>query len=348
MQRLAFVLLLFLPWFAQAQDTESLGHFRFYDLFLSPELHLQEPGNGGFEIKNSWIGFEWKRDNFVTGILKLGSSDLMRSPIWFSPQAKPDFTVVEAWIEGRSDVGDVRAGLLSIPQGFEGTFPEWNSVLPESRVHREGWVVQRDYGLQFRWDTKPWATSVTVHNGEAGANTDRWMWLSSNWQYKNDEGFGLLLSATFGNTRPDSTATSVAATDALFRFDPSKDARIRYAILSLFREERRSLFLIEAARGDIVQNDFPGDEKRPFGWGRSDICWNFGGDVSLLLRYEATQADMKNRDTLKSSTGLGLVVASADNLQSLTLYGQHNQEGINESPNDEFWLIFRLHSNLLK
>lgn len=325
-----------------------MGRFRFYDLFLSPRLRVQEPAEGGFELKQSWIGFEWARDEFVRGIVKVGSSDLIRPSIWYTPATLPDFTVVEAWLEGRSPYGDVRAGLLAIPEGFEGTFPEWNSVLPESRVHRRGWITQRDFGLQFRWETKPWSTSITVRNGESGANLDSRMWVTGQWLYKDSEGFGLLLSASNGHTGPASSSGSTAASKEQFRFEPGYGSRIRHGILSLFREEGRNLFLLEAGRGDIIHDDFSGDEKRPFGWGRGDICLNFGGDLSLLLRYEATQADLKDSQTINSSTGFGLVLASRDNLQSLTLYGSRNHEAAGEVKNDELWLIFRLHSNLLR
>lgn len=320
-----------------------MGRFRFLELFLSPRLRLLEPGEGGFELQQSWLGFEWKRDESVKGILKLGSNDLLRPAVWYQQPATTQFSVVEAWLEGRTGYGDLRAGLLSIPQGFEGTFPEWNSVLPESMARRKGWVMQRDFGFQFRWDSKPWATSMTIHNGETGTNLDRWVWASGHWQYKNSEGAGMLLSASFGHTRPDSTSASVAASRDLFNFNPNVDSKIRYGIVSLFREDRRNLFLVEYGRGDVIQNDV----KHPFAWGRADICWNIGGDASLLVRYEGGSPDLQNQSTMTKAMGLGLVLASQDNLQSWTLYGSKNQEEP-ERTNDEFWLIFRLHSNLLK
>ncbi|PWU19034.1 MAG: hypothetical protein C5B49_06380 [Bdellovibrio sp.] len=349
MNRLVFLLIgiigifIFFPALAPAEEFESMGRFRFLDLFLSPRLHYQQSGPGGFELDESWIGFQWQRDERVKAIIKLGSSDLIRPLVWYAPTQDPRFQVVEAWMEGRSSVGDLRAGLLAVPQGFEGAFPEWNSVLPESAVRRRGWILQRDYGLQFRWDTQPWATALSVHNGESGADKDRELWFSGLWQYKDSDGWGLLLTASTGHTSNDSTQGSVAASREGFVFDSSADAKIRYAILSLFKEEGRSLFLLEAGRGDLIQQE----RTHPFLWGRADVVWNFGGDASLLLRYEQTSSDMTDSGTRISTPGLGVVLASADNLQSLTLYASRNDEP-NRDPNYEFWLIFRLHSNLLK
>ncbi len=330
------------PATAQADEFETMGRFRFLDLFLSPRLRLQEPGNGGFELEQSYLGFEWKRDENVRAVFRYGTSDLLKPAIWY-PQGKSDFALSEAWIEVLGEQGDVRAGLLTVPLGFEGTFQDWNRVLPESAVRRKGWLLKRDYGLQFRWEARPWATQLTIHNGESGPNTDRWMWASGLWQYRTSEGFGVLTTASVGHTRADSTTGSLAATQEKFSFNPNESSKIRYGILSLFKEDRRNLFLIEAGRGEIIQ----GESKGPYAWGRADLSWNFYRDTNLLLRFEQTQSNLDLRSTIVKSSGLGFVFSSKDNLQSLTFYGSHNVEDP-EVQNDEYWVIFRLHSSLLR
>lgn len=327
---------------AQSEDFETMGRFRFLDLFLSPRLRLQEPGNGGFELEQSYLGFEWSRDEFVRAVFKYGTADLVRPAIWY-PQVTSDFALTEGWIELRGELGDVRAGLLTVPLGFEGTFKEWNSVLPESHVRRKGWLVKRDYGIQFRWEARPWATQVTVHNGESGPNSDRWVWTSGLWQYRSSEGFGMLLTASVGHTRVDSTSGSVAQTQEGFNFDPNESSKIRYGTFALFKEDRRNLFLLEGGRGEIIQ----GASKGPYAWGRFDLSWNFAKDTNLLARYEQTQSNLEKTQTIVKSTGLGFVFSSRDNLQSITFYGARNVEDPSVQ-NDEYWVIFRLHSSLLR
>lgn len=341
---LILILELFVPFkaLAQADEFETMGRFRFLDLFLSPRLRLQEPGNGGFELEQSYLGFEWSRDESVRAVFKYGTSDLLKPAIWY-PQAKSDFALTEAWIELRGELADLRAGLLTVPLGFEGTFKEWNSILPESNVRRKGWLLKRDYGLQLRWEARPWATQITVHNGESGPNKDRWVWTSGLWQYRNSEGYGMLATASVGHTRSDSTAGSVANTQEGFNFNPNESSKMRYGILSLFKEDRRNLFLLEGGRGEIIQ----GEVKGPYAWGRADFSWNFYRDVNLLVRYEQTQANLEQSQTIHKSTGLGFVFSSQDNLQSLTFYGSHNEEDP-RIQNDEYWIIFRLHSSLLR
>lgn len=321
---------------------ESMGQFKIKELFLSPRLRLQEPGNGGFEIEQSYLGFEWRRDESLRAVFRFGSSDLIRPSIWFD-QTVREFGLVEGWLELHGNLGDVRAGLLAVPLGFEGAFNEWNSILPESRVRRNGWVPKRDFGIQFRWEAKPWATQMTVHNGESGPNKDRWVWTSGLWQYRGGQGFGALATATVGHTRVDSTLTSVAASQEKFNFDVNESSKIRFGTLSFFKESGRSLFLVEAGRGEIVQEN----SKGPYAWGRADMSWNFTSDMNLLLRYEQSQSNLEITETIIKSTGLGLVFSSQDNLQSLTFFGSKNTEQP-QIVNDEYWVIFRLHSNLLR
>lgn len=325
-----------------APSQEVMGRFRFSELQLSPRLHLEEPGEGGFELEQSSLGFEWSRDEWVRGVLKLGSPDLVRQAFWYTPKAT-GFSVAEAWMEGRGDYGDIRAGLVTVPQGFEGAHPEWNAIFPESGPRRRGWILQRDLGVQFRWETRPFATSMTVHNGETGPNTDRWLWASGLWEYRSSDGTGVLLTGSVGHTRPESTLGATAPQVEGFLFDPAKSAKMRYAILTLYREDRRNLFLLEAGRGELLQEDV----KHPYAWGRMDLSWNFADDMNWLVRYEQTQSDLRDSLTITKKAGMGLVLSSKDNLQSVTLFGSKNQESGTEVPNDEFLMIFRLHSNLL-
>lgn len=326
---------------AAAPSREVMGNFRFSELQLSPRLHLEEPGKGGFELEQSSMGFEWSRDPWVRGVLKLGSADLVRQAFWYTPQTK-NFSVVEAWMEARGDYGDIRAGQVTVPQGFEGAHPEWNAIFPESAPRRAGWVLQRDLGVQFRWETRPFYTSMTIHNGETGTNKDRWLWASGLWEYRNSDGFGMLLTGSVGHTRQESTLGASEPGLQGFLFNPAESSKIRYAIFTIYREDRRNLFLIEGGRGEVLQ----GDVKHPYAWGRFDASWNFADDMNLLFRAEQTQAALKDSQTIRKKAGLGLVLSSKDNLQSVTFFGSKNQESV-ELQNDELLMIFRLHSNLL-
>lgn len=339
-RRLFLSLILLMAPRAFATEVERLGRFEISDFALSPRLRLAEPSQGGFELAQSWIGFSWTRDEWVRGVLKLGSTDLIAPVIWYTPLARPSFGVSEAWMEGRSDFGDVRAGLLAIPTGFESLNDEWSSIFPETRARHANWFIKRDMGLQFLWKTHFWDTSIAVHNGESADNADGKYWVSGHWQFRDSDGTGVLVTSNVGETKPTATTGSKAALpENGFAFDPNSDAKIREFSLALFHAERRNLLLAEGGTGEVIQKG----DKNGYAWGHLDWIFNNGGDVSFLLRFEQTQPQTLVADSIVRSYGGGLVFASKDNLQSLTLFGNH----VEETPatnNNELWLIFRIHS----
>jgi len=189
--------------------------------------------------------------------------------------------------------------------------------------------------------TKPWLTSLTVHNGESGPNADAKMWVTGRWQYlANNTGNGILLTATEGSTNPVSTNTSTAQTSDGFRFDNGKPSKIRWGTFSLFHLWKRDYWNLEVGRGDILQDA----DKFPMAWGRLDISWNMGSDLNLLARYEQTQSDLKDSATICKISALGFLLSSRDELSSLTLFLKHKEEQPSKN-NDEALLLFRINSS---
>jgi hypothetical protein len=322
-------------------DGEQMGTFRFSEFSLSPRGRLQEPSSGGFELKESWIGFEWLRDESLSGEISVGTNDLMAPAIWY-PERNAQLQLVQAAIRAKTPYMDIRAGLLSIPNGYEGAVPEWEWSLPETRTRAHRWFTRRDYGVEFRAETKPFLTSMTLHNGESGENTDQKMWVTGQWRYLNAQGFGILGTAEVGQTDAKSTALSTASSEEGFDFDPTVAAKFRQGTLAVFRKWNRHLVLIEYGRGEILQND----QKHPFAWGHFDVCANLGGDLNLLARYEHSQANTQDSKSAVKSVGLGVSVSSKDRLSMVTLWANKNSESP-EKQNDEALLIFRLNSNFL-
>ncbi len=323
-------------------EGEQMGTFRFSEFSLSPRARVQEPSEGGFELQQSWIGFEWVKDENLSGELSFGTSDLVQPAIWYSTK-EGDVALVHAALKAKTPYFDVRAGLLPIPNGYEGAFPDWEQSLPETRVRRHRWFTKRDVGVEFKAETKPFLTSLTVHNGESGANSDQKVWVTGLWRYFNPQGYGALATAEVGRTDARSTAKSVAGSaDEGFSFDPTDSAKIRHGSIALYRKWGRHLVLAEIGKGEILQKD----EKHAFNWGHFDICANLGGDLNLLFRYEQSQSDVTSTANLVKSTGAGVSVSSSDRLSSVTLWGNKNTQSP-EKQDDEFLLLFRLNSNFL-
>lgn len=327
-------------------EGERLGFFRFSEFSLSPRVSLEEPRKGGFELKDSWIGFEWTRDEGqdqdLSGEISFGSPDLVEPAIWYAPKTS-QVELVTAAVKAKTSLMDIRAGLIPVANGYEGANPEWELQLPPTRLRRHRWFAKRDYGLEFAATTRPFTTKLTVHNGESGPNVDQKLWMTSMWKYEDSWGYGALLTAQVGGTSPTSTTGSIANNaEEGFSFDPTDSSKIRHASMAIYHRWNRHLILLEGGRGEVIQKD----EKKPFGWGHFDICANLGGDLNLLFRYEYSQSDFKRSESIVKSYGAGVSTTSRDRLTSVTLWANKNQEEP-ERQNDEALLIFRINSNAL-
>ncbi len=239
MNRLRFLLFnIFLLSYSSASfsyfEIENMGQFRFVDYALSPQFQFTQPNEGGFLLKESWLSFEWKKEGSLFSQIKLGSYDLIKPALWFEKRST-DFAIVEAWIEGRSNYLNLRAGLVPTLVGYEGTHPEWSLMLPPTKWF--GWDVfpRRDFGLQFIAENNDLMTAFTVHNGESSKNTDGKMWASGVWLYEPNEGLGGQLSAVVGTTTASSTATQASEiANYGFKMNPLVENKLRYAMLAVF------------------------------------------------------------------------------------------------------------------
>lgn len=322
-------------------EGEKAGKFDFSEFTLSPRAYTQEPGQNGFELKESWISFRWQRDESLDAEIGVGTGDLIAPAVWFNPKAET-IELTKAFVRARTPYLDIRAGILEIPFGYEGAFPEWEWQLPISMARQNRWFIRRDYGIEFRAEHQPYLTTLTIHNGESGPNTDGKMWVTGQWRFLTSDGIGALLSGQVGQTKASSTTDSTAQSDQGFVFDPTQDAKIRQFSLALFRRWHRHLILAEYGRGDILQNS----NTNSFAWGHVDGSWNVSGDLSLLGRFEQTQSNTRESDTIKKSYGAGVSVTSSDRLSLVTLWLNKNEESPSVN-NDEALLLFRLNSNFL-
>ncbi|MFN7455694.1 MAG: hypothetical protein ACK5RO_13680, partial [Pseudobdellovibrionaceae bacterium] len=247
--------------------------------------------------------------------------------------------LVKAFLQARTEYINFRAGLVPVPFGFEGSVPEWEWIFPLTLSREAHWFIRRDYCLEAEVLQKNYSARILAHNGESGESLDARSWVTGQWTLQND-GYFVMLSGSVGGTKSLSTTGSVAAGRG-FQFDPDKNSKIRMGAFSVGREWQRNLFLVEAGKGEILQ-----DEKKPFQWGQVDWAWNYGGDASFLARYEWNQSNAQSLQSKVDAYGLGFAVSSSDRLSQITFFGRK----IHERPqiqNDELWLLLRLNSNVL-
>lgn len=333
------------PTAALAQASERMGSFEISEVFLNPVLEFQGEEDGGFLLRDSYFGFQWSRGEQFNAVLKLGSSDLVKPAIFFShtgQPVQPTFGLTEMYMEGESRIGAIKVGLLKTGFGFESNFQQWTAILPPSLIRSSRWYAQRDYGLQLSWNSSPWETSITVHNGESIPSQDGRFWATAHWLYRGnrDGGFRMLVTAQTGQSKPSSTNASTAAAEG-FAFDANEASKIRQGTLAFIYEWHRNLWLLEGHSGQILQKDL----KRPFVGGRMDAVVHLGGDLGLLVRHEKLAPDQGNALKNRSASTLGFVLHSKDQLYSLSIYGT----AITEEPtikNDIYGAQFRIRSHL--
>ncbi len=333
-------------------NSENLGVLQFSQFYLSPQMSLQEPSRGGFELKNSWIAFRWSKGleekeereqerSFLFADLAFGTADMVAPALWYAPKSQ-NLELTLAKINWKSSIMDFSFGLMQVPFSFEGQLNENEKLMPDTYVRSQSWFARSDYGLQMQTSYKEFLTRVMVHNGESGENLDQKTWATGLWRYQNESGFGVLLTAQVGQTDQRSSGSSLATVRSQvaaqnFVWDPGQSAKHRMGALAIYKQWNQQLILLESGRGDFIQSD----EKYPFVWGHFDVVSRASEQLRFLFRYEQSQADLHMSESIIKTTGFGLSWVSAERLSSWTLWAQKHDENLHLQ-NDQILLQFRL------
>lgn len=292
---------------------------------FSPALRLEQPKKGSFLVENSWISQKYVLESELNLTASLGSIDLSQTAIWFSKK-DADWGLKELFIELRGEWGDWRFGMIPIQQSFEGSVSENTLLFPMTRPRRQRWFVRRDFGIEYSTHFDEFTGRWALHNGESSADRDSQMWFSGLWRYQNSEGSGAQLVAFVGRTGSHETSRTTSGAETLgFQFDPSADMKIRHGAMAFYKKWPRGFLLAEFGRGEFFQKD----EKQSFVWGHLDLALPLGtgerikldgakesssqslltirSPYSFLARYEHTQPDARDSDSVTRSLGLGVV-----------------------------------------
>lgn len=323
---------------AQGQSRESLGKYEFREFRLTPSLLVVEPGNSSFSLERSWLNVGWSLSENIRGEIGVGSKDLMDRAVWFSTQ-NYNSGITLAYVEGRNEYFDLRAGLIEVPSVYSHVIENASEVLPPLRIEKYHWLVERDFGVQYLVQYQPFKMWLTVHNGESGPDQDGKLWATGSWKLKTDQGFVALLSAQVGSSKKDSTLGSTAQSSQGFDYDPLLDSKFRTANLAVAQFWGRSFLLLEAGRGEILQED----KKKPYAWGHIDASWHAWSDMFLLARFEQDQSRLNDSSSIIKTSSLGLRLGHSLGLGTLTFWASQIDEKPNVN-NNEFLLEFKISS----
>lgn len=312
--------------FSSFGGAEQLGTLNVSEYFFEFEAKLKEPqaGNTGFNLSESYVGFTWVKDSNLSGKIKLGSQKKIGRPYWMGA----DVTTLgffEAYGEYVGGLGEIRAGLIPTGFGLEGRTPDAQLLLPRMKFFTNRWLAQEDFGVSYYLSHNGFYTRATVHNGEAAEDADSRSFLTSLFGWKGGAGFHLGISGTTGR-RVDSNRVEHKMRVA--------DAFVDLDVYGLG-------FTVEGILGETKTS---AQAQQFLNW-RADIRHPLGERSSIFLRHEQYDPNVFAYLDLEKVWVLGLEFSGEHRSSRLIISAIKNNEEINEVPNDELRVTWRLNSD---
>ena len=298
---------------------DHLGDFSLSNFFLEPSATYAERRTGGFGFGNSYLEVNWTQQNYLSVVMKLGSSDLIGRPARYGDPASAQIQFIEAYGQLSSDWGQLRSGLIPLAFGLEGGDTEMNLRFPRSLLFSRRIIGLRDEGISYRITTDGFVSEWAVSNGESGADKDDRLWLTARtgWTYGRFLRMGFSLQT--GNTTAKSTDPASKLTPPQSGFDPTRPSHVRIAD-AFFRYGDKAFGMeLEAAAGDTTQLFAIGTTTERLRFLRVDTDWQFWRGLTALARYDILDPDASARGDLVQETVAGLAWRDAYETSVLTL-----------------------------
>ena len=306
------------PTSAQAA-LDRLGDFSLSNFFLEPSATYGERRAGGFGFGNSHIEVNWTQQNYLSAVMKLGSSDLIGQPARYGNPAPAQIQFIEAYGQLSSDWGQLRSGLIPLSFGLEGGDTEMNLRFPRSLLFSRRIIGLRDEGISYRITTDGFVSEWAVSNGESGADKDDRLWFTARtgWTYGRFLRMGF--SFQTGNTTAKSTDPEGKLTPPASGFDPTRPSHVRIAD-AFFRYGDKAFGMeVEAAAGDATQLFTLSTTTQRLRFLRVDTDWQFWRGLTALARYDVLDPDASARGDLVQETVAGLAWRDAYETSVLTM-----------------------------
>lgn len=300
--------------------SENLGQLKLTDLLLRPEFRYQDQSeSSGFLFDQSQVGLLWTFKQDLSAIIRLGNETLLARPRYFDESTDTDsWGVVEAYGRLQTVYGSFEAGLIPLQFGADGSVHETQLVFSRPLLQREGLVALRDIGFRYSIENKGFFTDFTLHNGEAGDQSDSRFFLSSKWGWRSEKRqFRGGLLGQVGRTKAAVTET----TGRMLGGAPNtEDSLIRMGGLFVRFEKKKWLILLDAIVGEILQDKLLYNK---FSTGHLDFFWTPKPWGSLQVRYDYFDPDHKRAVDLRQKITGGFHLHDAQKTNSLILNYTH-------------------------
>lgn len=336
----------------------SVGELSVADLFLEPvylyeerssELPVFGQAKSGFKPGYSMLGIQWRRDRYLSGLIKVGSKYLIGAPARYVAQNPTDeIGIVEGYGQVDSDYGRVRVGLVPIPFGYEGGDAEARLRFPRSLAFQYRLVNLRDFGVSYRIAYEGFFSDWSAHNGESGPDLDNEAWFTARWGWQGLRFLRVGLSGSAGRTSPLSTNpggdpdTRRSINDA--GLDVDKIARVRIVNGFIWWDTRPIRLLLEYTAGDVRQDNL-NSKLRAF---HADFEYETSPNWSLLTRYDTIDPREDTAGNTTTEVSAGIAWRSTYENSIVTLIGTKRFQEDPSNGNHRVQLTWRISPSVLK
>lgn len=192
------------------QKKELVGSLSVSDILIQPRFISTEDGTHNFDLDRSYFFFSWKMNRELSAHFGVGRLDLINHNTRLATNVSnsadyKNFAFFEAYGELESKYGTVRAGLIPLLFGWEGSHKESEWIFPrtlfyggEDDTYASQNFGMRDYGVSYYVSYKGFYTQAAVHNGENGKDLDGKIWHTAIFGWKDKSGLEAGLSMSNG------------------------------------------------------------------------------------------------------------------------------------------------------
>lgn len=308
---------------AKADDSKNLP-VELDQAFLQLSAAVAEVSQGNFIEPQYKLGFKSDFSKQLDLKLSFGATQILYKPNWIASSSER-VSLIDAIATYRTSILDFYAGQFLIPWGLEGKRDENDLFFSRTLLYERGYFLLRDYGVGVKAQNQGFAFDLCVHSGEGGGvlSADNKTFFTGRWTYETPLQTAIGLSATEGRFVNASTLveTKIRGANLFFKFN----------FVNLKVE-------LEASGFQSVVN---GGQTDWLAW-HGDFIYHVSDEINILGRYEQYNPNLRQVQNVLGRGTVSVEWHNKDSASRLFFTYMKNNESLNETPNDEFRITWRI------
>jgi hypothetical protein len=323
---LLFVLLFSL----NAFSAEGPSLISFKEIYLQETIRAAEQTQGGFDPFQWKLGVEGKLQSDLQVNMSIGQTALLYRPNWITASGGETVSLLEAQVLFKTSVVDIYAGQTLIPWGEEGSKEENELFIPRSFLYEKGLLPLRDLGAGVIARYEGLYFDIFAHSGEGGGYQqagDNRLFVTGQWGYETptEDRFGVSVTGGRYLSAASLSETRLKGGNMFFGLH----------IFSAYLEAEASYFQsFVTTAGATTQTDL-------MAW-HGDLQLPASENVNLLYRYEQYNPNLKVASNILGRGYFGVEWHSRNSFSRFFIFLVKNNESLQETPNDELRLTWRI------